>query len=370
MPQLADVIIVGGGVIGCSIAYHLGLAGVRSTVLERTGIASGASGVAAGMLTAATTRPGPLLDLNLASLKMFPDTLKALHEASGIDPEYITAGTLRVAFTEQEADELQATTPLLKKYMEADWVKADDVLQTEPSLSREVLGALYTPTERQVRSHRLTQAYAQAAAHAQRLASFRIGVTVTGLTYQGERVTGVRLSDGTHVSADHVVIAAGAWSGALTEGIGVHVPVRPVRGQILSIQTLPRAFRMCVFSGHSYLTPKVDGSILVGATQEEVGFDTRATADGVARLLSLIPRLAPDLSSAPLGPIQVGLRPGTPDGAPILGPVPGWEGVSLATGHFRGGILLSAITGVLMSESIIQGTTKIPLEPFSLARFE
>lgn len=371
MPQVADVIIIGGGVIGCSIAYHLSVAGLRCTVLERDNIASGASGVAAGMLTVSIEHllAGPQFELGIESLKIYPETLKAVHEASGIDPEYVTAGSLRLAFTEQEEHGLRALIPAMKGYLEIDWVLGEDVLKTEPNLSPRIRGAVYTPGERQVRAARITQAYAQAAASDGRV-SFQLGALVAGLTYQGQRVTGVRMADGSHMTADHVVLAAGAWSGAIAETIGAMVPVRPVRGQIITLYKVPRPVRMCVFSPWGYLTPKVDGTVLLGATYEEAGYDLRVTAAGIEGLLAGLPEFAPGLAEAEVRELRVGLRPGTPDEAPILGPVPGWEGITLATGHFRSGILLSPITGKLIAELIAEGKTSVPIDAFSLARFE
>lgn len=371
MPQAADVIIIGGGVIGCSVAYHLSVAGMRCAVLERESIASGASGVAAGMLTISIEhlRNRPDFHLGVESLKIYPETLKAIHEASGIDPEYITAGSLRLAFTEPEEQQLRALIPEMKPYLEIDWVGGEDVLKTEPNLSPRIRGAIYTPGERQVRASRITQAYAQAAA-AQGRVSFELGTLVAGLTYQGQRVTGVRMADGSHMTGDHVVLAAGTWSGPIAESIGVSVPVRPIRGQIITLYKVPRPVRMCVFSPYGYLTPKVDGTVLLGATYEEVGYDLRVTAAGIGGLLAGLPEFAPGLENAEIRELRVGLRPGTPDEAPILGPVPGWEGITLATGHFRSGILLSPITGKLIAESITQGKTSFPIDAFSLARFE
>ena len=375
----ADVIIVGGGVIGSSIAYHLAREGVSCILIEREGIGAGASSIAAGMLTPVAERleAGPLYQLGLASLAAFPDTLQAVHEASGIDPEYITAGTLRLAFTEDEERELRGLIAKVRPALEGDWLTSEEVQSIEPRLTQDARGALFTPGERQVRAARLTLGFAQAAEAQTGRTRFLLGQQVVGLTYMGDRITGVRLADSSHVTADHVVLAAGPWSSVLIEdlpssqaGMGVHLPVRPVRGQILSLHTMPRPLRTNVFYGSGYLTPKVDGTVLVGATQEEAGFDTRSTAQGASWLLSVAVQLLPELGDASVVGMSVGLRPGTPDGLPIMGSVPGYVGLTVATGHFRSGILLSPITGQLIAEHITTGQTGISLEPFSLARFE
>jgi glycine oxidase len=277
-------------------------------------------------------------------------------------------GLLRVALTAAEETDLRGLMAWAQAQgMEADWIAHDDLLQTEPALSEDIRGAMYTTGEHQIRAVRLTHAYARAAAN--RGVQYRLGSPVAGLAYQGERVTGVRLSDGSAVSADHVVIAAGAWSALLGADVGVNLPVRPVRGQLVHLQTVARVIRLTVMHGIGYVTPKVDGTVVVGATQEEVGFDTRTTAEGVASMLALGPKLVPALAQAEIAEIKVGLRPGTPDDLPILGPAPGWQGLTIATGHFRSGVVLSPITGKLIAESIITGQTDPLLAPFSPARF-
>ncbi len=370
MPALSDVIVIGGGVIGSAIAYNLVLSGAKVTVLERDRVASGASGVGAGMLAiiAEHNHDTPVFALGKASLRLFKEVTAALREETGVDPEYVQAGIVRVALTEAEERNLrELQTWARRQGMEVDWINQDDLLQTEPALSTEIRGAMYTTGEHQIRAQRLTLAFARGAAN--RGALYRLGCAAAGLMYQGRRVTGVRLADGSHLSADHVVLAAGAWSGLLTADMGLEVPVRPVRGQLVHLYTPARVLRLTVNHGLGYVTPKVDGTVVVGATQEEAGFDARSTAEGVAGLLAVGVRLVPALAEAEVAEIKVGLRPGTPDDLPILGPAPGWEGLTLATGHFRRGVALSPITGKLVAEAIITGQVDPLLAPFSLARF-
>lgn len=370
MPSLSDVVIVGGGIIGSAIAYNLVRAGAKVTVLERDGVASGASGVGAGMLSVieGTRHDKSMFALGRASLRLVKDTTAALREETGLDPEYVQVGMVRVAFNDREEQALRALQETAKaEGMEVDWLKQEDLLPTEPGLSSDIIGALYSLGEHQIRANRLTEAFARAAAN--RGADYRLGAFTAGLMCQGQRVTGVHLADGSHLSADHVVIAAGPWSGQLTADLGVSIPVRPVRGQLVHLHSVARVIRMSVVYGGSYITPKVDGTLIVGATQEEAGFDRRSTAEGVASLLNLAPQLVPALATAEVTAVKVGLRPGTPDDLPILGPVPGWDGLSVATGHFRSGVVLSPITGKLVAEAIISGAIDPLLRPFSLGRF-
>jgi len=370
MPPLSDVAVIGGGIIGSAIAYNLVRSGAKVTVLERERVAAGASGVGAGIMSVIPEHnpTSPLFKLATASAALLKDTCAALKEETGMDPEYVPVGLLRVALTEDEERELKQLQLWAQlQRMEADWINHDDLMQTEPALSEDIRGAMYTTGEHQIRAVRLTQTFARAAAN--RGASYRLGAQVTAITCQGERATGVQLSDGTNVSADHVVIAAGAWSARLGTDLGLNIPVRPVRGQLVHLHSVPRVVRLTVMHGLGYVTPKVDGTVVLGATEEEAGFDVRSTAEGVNSVLTNGTRLVPVLGQAEVAEIKVGLRPGTPDNLPILGPAPGWEGLTIATGHFRNGVVLSPITGKLIAESILDGAPSPALAPFSPERF-
>jgi glycine oxidase len=182
-------------------------------------------------------------------------------------------------------------------------------------------------------------------------------------------VTGVRLTGGEVIAAGHVVVAGGAWSASLLERLGVEVPVRPIRGQILSLRATPPPLRHVVFCSDVYLAPKVDGSTLFGATYEDAGFDDRLTGVGISYLLLNGIRAAPAYANATFSGAWVGLRPASPDGMPILGAVPGWESLTLALGHSAEGILLSPITGHLIAQHVMNEAPDIELEPFGLQRF-
>ena len=188
-----------------------------------------------------------------------------------------------------------------------------------------------------------------------------------GLLYQERRVTGVRLASG-DLEADWVVMASGAWAGQYGNWLGVDLPVRPVRGQILATRILPSPISGGVWHGITYLVPKADGSIVIGTTREEVGFRDKPTIQGIAGILSSAIELVPAMAGAELHKVWAGLRPASPDGVPILGPVDGWEGVLLAVGHYRSGILLSAATGKLITDFITKGEER-SLMPFGLSRF-
>jgi glycine oxidase len=209
------------------------------------------------------------------------------------------------------------------------------------------------------------RAFAQGAAR--RGATLIQDTEVMGLLCQERRVTGVRLASG-DLEADWVVMASGAWAGQYTDWLGVDIPVHPVRGQILAARILPSPISAGVWHGITYLVPKADGSIVMGTTREEVGFRDKPTIQGIAKILSSAIDLVPAMAGAELHKVWAGLRPASPDGIPILGPVEGWEGVLMAVGHYRSGILLSAATGKLITDFITKGEER-SLMPFGLSRF-
>jgi glycine oxidase len=381
-----DVVVVGGGVIGCAVAYWLAKAGARVAVLERDRIAAEASSAAAGMLAplAEGSAPGPFLDLALASLARFATLADELRGATGIDVELLTPGLLRLALEDAEAAECRASLAWQRDLgLALRWLDGAEVRALEPLVTPDVRGAVYSAAEHQVNPPRLTEALARAASG--RGAAFHLGAAVRGLLREGDRIVGVRLADA-ELRADHVVLAAGAWAAACGDWLGVPIPVEPVKGQMLAVSAPPGwsaaskmlppelggwGGRLChtLYARDGYLVPKADGTIFVGATVERAGYDRRVTAAGVRDLLGLLPRVAPFLADATFVRAWAGLRPGTPDHLPILGPVPGLEGVSLATGHYRNGILLAPITGELIAQAVLGQATTLQLAPFSVERF-
>ncbi len=361
-----DVIVVGGGVIGCAIACYLVREGLRVEVVERGELGGEASGAAAGMLAplSEVEDVGPFQQLCLESLRMFPSLVAELREETGIDVEYLPSGILRVALNGAEEHSLRRiceTTDCLP----LQWLSPDAVHCLEPGLSAAIKGAAFSPDEHQVNADRLTQAFARAAG--KNGASFRRHLAVTRLLTENGRVVGVRTAEADFV-AGHVVLAAGPWTRRLAASLGVDLPVFPVRGQMMALPSKP-ALRHIIWGSDGYLVPKANGLVFVGATVEKAGFRRRTTAAGLRSLSKMASMLAPRASAFAPVDSWAGLRPGSADGLPLLGPLPGWEGVSVATGHHRNGILLSPITGHLVARSLIDASPNEALAPFSSARF-
>lgn len=367
--RTADAVVVGGGVIGCSVAYHLARAGTDVVLLERGELAGAASGAAAGMLlpVGEADAKGAFLSFGLRSLALFPDLVDEVRERSGIDPEYEPSGALHVADSEARARRLRAKARDL-----ADggtrWLDAAELRARAPQLGAQVRGALWSPREGHVRSPLLTRALAAAA---QQLGTrVETGVEVLSLLRSGGRVAGVATSAG-EIAAESVVLCTGAWTqrfAAEAGGAGLF-PLEPVRGQIVSLASPRPAAREILVGGDVYLVPKRDGSVVAGATEERVGFDDQVTAEGVSTLLRGAFRLAPELADCAFLGAWSGLRPATPDGLPLIGPVPGASGLYVAAGHFRNGVLLSAVTGRILADCVVGRALPDDAQPFSPERF-
>jgi glycine oxidase len=365
---MADVVVVGGGVIGCAVAYYLTAKGARVTLLERDEVAGHASGAAAGMLVppAEAVTPGPFRDFCQAGAGAYPPLVEALRDETGIDVQYLDSGILLVAATEERARVLMAlagTRPEMGWHLE--WVEGEALRRLEPALSDSIIGAAYSLGDRHVNPGLLTQALAASARS--NGATIRQDVAITGFDRRGGRVRAIRTSDGGRVSTDHVVLAAGSWTGRLARRLGGYIPTRPVRGQMLAYRS--NALRHVVWGEEGYLVPKAGGFVFAGATVEDVGFRPSTTHHGLAWLRRMAASMAPRLRYAEVASTWAGLRPGSPDGHPIIGRLPGHDNVVVATGHFRNGILLGPITGKLVADLVLDGRADPLIEPFGPARF-
>ncbi|WP_405853150.1 glycine oxidase ThiO [Streptomyces sp. NBC_00090] len=379
----SDVLVVGGGIIGLVTAWRAAQRGLRTAVADPDP-GGGAARVAAGMLAAVTELhygEETLLGLNLASARRYPDFVAELAEAtggaaagSGHDVGYRACGTLAVALDADDRAHLRELHALQTRCgLTSEWLSGRECRRLEPMLAPGVRGGLRVDGDHQVDPRRLAAALL--------LACERAGVVfhrvlAERLTVAGDRARGVVLAGGEELTADQVVLAAGSLSGRLA-GVPEEVlpPVRPVKGQVLRLRVpaayapfLSRTVRAVVRGSHVYLVPRENGELVVGATSEELGWDTTVTAGGVYELLRDAHELVPGITELPLTETRAGLRPASPDNAPLLGPT-ALPGLHLATGHYRNGVLLTPVTGDVMAEVLTTGTLPDEARPFTPRRF-
>jgi glycine oxidase len=357
------VVIVGGGIIGCSIAFFLAKAGVRPLILEKTAIAAEASSGGAGLLStqAHTDEGGPLFDLKLASRALYPTLSAELRERTDTDIELRPLGHVVPAFSPEDATVIRRRIAWqTARGLTARWLSPTEARDLEPGLPEALQGAGWFPDDHHVNPTAVTQGLAGSVT---RLGGqVRVACPVSSLLLDGERVIGVRTAEG-QIAAGVVVFASGAWSGEFQPSAGIPIPVVPAKGQIAVARLPEPALRHVVYE-EIYVIPRATGEHIIGSTVEYVGFDKGVTMEEIARLLRAATALAPALSESEVVASYGCLRPASADGLPLLGRVPGRPGLILATGHFRNGILLAPITGKLISELILDGTTTIPLDPF------
>ncbi|MED1203571.1 glycine oxidase ThiO [Heyndrickxia acidicola] len=363
-----DVLIIGGGVIGSSIAFQLSKQGKKVAILEKNRLASEASSAAAGMLGAQAELEeeiGPLFELAIKSRALFPHLAEELREISGIDIGLVQRGMLKVALTDCEAEKFKKIVQCQQAAGEtAEWLDTEEVKKREAHLSSDIKGAIYIPKDGQVLAPDLSLAFAKSAAILG--AEIYEFTKVNALLRHEGRVSGV-LTDSEAFFADKVVIASGAWSSQLLKDFPLKQQVFPVKGECISVITHKPLVESTIFSHGCYLVPKKGGRLLVGATMIEHTFDKKVSVEGVSQLLTHAQRLLPAISSAEWEASWAGLRPQTANGLPILGVHPEFQGLYVAAGHYRNGILLSPLTGILMADLLAEkDEAKAMLAPFAL----
>ena len=370
MQHKVNVAIVGGGVIGCAIAYYLSKSGVDVSVFDRGEIGAEASSAATGLLAplGPLSGPGPFADLLLSSFALFPALVPELEVASGMHLAYEQTGALRIVRNPKHISRLCKRIQAWQQFgLKMHWLTGDEARQLEPLLSPDVCAALYVPEELQIDASSLVKSLSLAAIN--QGASFYSHSKIIGIEQHKTKVTGVYTSLGDKIACNHLVLANGAWAADCSEWLHFPLPIIPQRGQALMLHQSPAPLRHIIFGEATYLAPKMKHKIIVGATKEDAGFDANTTPGGLSWLLNAATRLSPALESCSLDHMWAGLRPRTPDNQPILGPAPLWENITLAVGHGSVGIMLSAITGQTIAELILTGQTPQMLLPFGLTRF-
>jgi glycine oxidase len=346
-----DVAIIGGGINGSSIAYQLSKMGRKVIIIEKKRLACQASSAAAGMLAAQAEieQDGPLFQLALKGQAMFSALSSELFEYTRIDIEYVNKGMLKIAETEEIAEEVKKQVAFQRNWDPTiKWLDSKELREMEPALSPSVSGGMYLPNDGHVQPSKLTQAFAKAAVYFG--AEIRENTEVLSFIYENDQVKGVKTTNGI-IHSNQVVVATGAWAAKLMSESGLDLRVYPVKGECFSIRTEKPMINTTIFSDkRCYLVPKRNGEIYIGATMIEDTFDNKVTPGGIATLIERATQLVPQIKEAAWERVWSGIRPQTGDGLPYLGEHPRWKGLFVAAGHFRNGILLSPITGKLVAD--------------------
>lgn len=385
-PGRYDVVIVGGGIMGSAIAYYCSKRGWKALVVERKDQASGSAGATDGVVGFHTKKPGLQMELAVRSIALFP----SLSGELGVDVEFgDRCGGLQPVEDREQWELMEAMSAQQRACgVDIRMIGIDEARRIEPRLARDLMGALYSPTSGKVNPIALTFAFASAA---RRLGAVFLNETeVVGILDDGGEIRGVKTVRGDY-QADKVVVAAGSWSAKVAEMAGASVPIKPRKGQIVITERIGpfmtttvqcARYNMIKFRPESITDENIvrtgsslsigqteDGAVVIGSTREFVGYDTDNTLEGVEMIVRRAARFFPALSDVHVIRTFAGLRPHTPDGSPLLGELGSLKGLYIAAGHEGDGIALAPITGVLMSELLIDGKASFPLEPFSPNRF-
>ena len=369
MASPAEVVVIGAGVVGCAVAYELSRRGASVQIVDERPVGMGATQASAGVLAPyiEARTEGPLLDLTTRSLDLFDDFVAGVASTSGLPIEYRRSGTLDVAMQDETMKRFGAVAAALAaRGVEAELVNAPTARSLEPHLSAGILGGLLIPKHGYVAAAELTRALVAAARRlgAQLVESGR----VRRVGRSGEDLV-VDTARGS-LTAGHVVLAAGSWTGQVEiDGATLRVPVRPVRGQLLHLLWSGAMLNRVTWGERCYLVPWKDGTLLVGATVEEAGFDERTTVAGVRDLIEAASELVPHVWTAGFVSAKVGLRPCTPDELPVVGHSVRLPGLMYATGHYRNGVLLAPLTAQLVADALLENRIDPQMEATSPQRF-
>ena len=375
MPEKSfDCVIVGGGIIGLAIAWRTSQLGLSVAMLERDHPARSASWVAAGMLAPVTEvsyGEEELLAFNLEAAARYPSFVQELSRSSGIPLELSKNGTLFVAFDRDQKEALEVLFEFQSSLgLDAEWIGDGRLRELEPGLRSSARAAVLARNDRAIDPRVLTGALLEAA---QREGTLIFPETeVTSISIQGSNCTGVRTASGDEFKTTNVVVAAGSWSGSI-EGMPAEIRenLRPVKGQLMHLKPgggLSGPVEHIIRTEEIYLVPRADGSIVAGASVEEKGFDTTITAGEIYELLRSADEAVPGIREMELAATISGLRPGTPDNRPLIGPT-SIQGLVVATGHFRNGILQTAVTADAVARFVVKGEALPEMKPFHPERF-
>lgn len=367
------VLIIGGGVIGLTLARELHKKGFKKiTILERGELGRESSYAAAGMLApqAETDEISPFFDLCSESNKLYPNFAEELLDETDIDIELDRSGTLYLAFSEKDVSEIRRRFEWQSKAgLQVEHLTAQDARRAEPFISPDVLEGLFFPNDWQIENRRLLHALEKCAEI--NGIEIRENTEIKTLLIENGKIVGVETAD-EKFWAEKVIIATGAWTSLIKTGESFPPlpPVKPIRGQMLKFHTAKRLFQRVIYSPRGYIVPRKLGNILAGATVEDVGFDKTVTENGINTVWQNALEIVPSLASLPFDDKWAGLRPFSADGFPILGGFPGIEDLFVATAHYRNGILLAPITAKILAEKIAENRQSKYLDIFGVERFE
>lgn len=364
MAEKFDAVVVGGGVIGLATAWRLSQAGRTVAVLDRSEPGREASWAGGGILDPVTPHkyPAALAALCARSVALFPEFVAELEDEAGFSVELRSTGLMRLSY--EGAEELaEERSFLAERGEDCAELDGEGARALEPNLSAELRYVLHQPGILQVRNPRLLKALLRACHR--RGVTIAPGLACDSLERSGDRITGVRTAEG-HIAADETIIAAGAWSGGLLKtALGLDLPVTPIHGEMLLVETPLDLLGSTLICGEQYMIPRADGHLLIGSTTEERGFRKRVHLGNVQMLLAAAIRMVPRLTSCAWSGSWSGLRPATPDRLPYLGRAAGLSGLILATGHFRNGLLLAPASAEAVGALISGEAPPLDIAPYS-----